>query len=392
MTGNEHKFDGAVLNKDKVRMPGTVPYAAAEPGRPCVVAMGGSFNPPTIAHLRLMLAAVEAVGAQKGIFVPSNDAYVRKKMKRQHLERETIPEQLRLEMLEVMCGEDSRLTAEPCEYGRDERAKTYETMETIQEKYPHALIYFVAGGDKLKVMSRWHRKEEFLENFRILVVKREDSSPEAIIDKISFLNQHRDAFALLKEPVGLEGISSSKVRDLLRRGDENGKTLVHPGVWKLLLEDGRLETGITGFRGDYHFLSNFYESPLEYEGLRYQNAEAAFQAQKCTDDGEKAEFCSLAANKAKRLGRQVKLREDWEEVKTGLMLQIVRAKFAQNPELADELLRTGDRKLIEGNTWHDVFWGMDLNTGQGENHLGRILMQVREEMREEKAGEKRQEK
>ena len=232
MTGNEHKFDGAVLNKDKVRMPGTVPYAAAEPGRPCVVVMGGSFNPPTIAHLRLMLAAVEAVGAQKGIFVPSNDAYVRKKMKRQHLERETIPEQLRLEMLEVMCGEDSRLTVEPCEYGRDERAKTYETMETIQEKYPHALIYFVAGGDKLKVMSRWHRKEEFLEKFRILVVKREDSSPEAIIDKISFLNQHRDAFALLKEPVGLEGISSSKVRDLLRRGDEKGKTHAPSGVWK----------------------------------------------------------------------------------------------------------------------------------------------------------------
>ena len=365
MTGNEHKFD-----------------------RPCVVVMGGSFNPPTIAHLRLMLAAVEAVGAQKGIFVPSNDAYVRKKMKRQHLERETIPEQLRLEMLEVMCGEDSRLTAEPCEYERDERAKTYETMETIQEKYPHALIYFVVGGDKLKVMSRWHRKEEFLEKFRIIVVKREDSSPEAIIDKIPFLNQHRDAFALLKEPVGLEGISSSKVRDLLRRGDEKGKTLVHSGVWRLLLEDGRLETGITSFRGDYHFLSNFYESPLEYEGLRYQNAETAFQAHKCTDDGEKAEFSSLAANKAKRLGRQVKLREDWEEVKTGLMLQIVRAKFAQNPELADELLRTGDRKLIEGNTWHDVFWGMDLNTGQGENHLGRILMQVREEMREEKAGEK----
>ena len=74
------------------------------------------------------------------------------------------------------------------------------------------------------------------------------------------------------------------------------------------------------------------------------------------------------------------------------MLQIVRAKFAQNPDLAARLLRTGDRKLIEGNTWHDVFWGMDLNTGQGENHLGRILMQVREEMREEKAGEKRQEK
>ena len=113
----------------------------------------------------------------------------------------------------------------------------------------------------------------------------------------------------------------------------------------------------------------------------YQNAEAAFQAQKCLDPAEREQFCELPANKAKRLGRQVELRSGWEEIKTELMLEIVRAKFTQNPVLAARLLATGARKLVEGNTWKDVFWGVDLRTGEGENHLGQILMQVREELK-----------
>ena len=96
---------------------------------------------------------------------------------------------------------------------------------------------------------------------------------------------------------------------------------------------------------------------------------------------EREQFCELPANKAKRLGRQVELRSGWEEIKTELMLEIVRAKFTQNPVLAARLLATGARKLVEGNTWKDVFWGVDLRTGEGENHLGQILMQVREELK-----------
>ena len=161
-------------------------------------------------------------------------------------------------------------------------------------------------------------------------------------------------------------------------------------MWEILLREGRLNRNadITSFRGAYDFLSNFYAAPVEYEGLVYQNAEAAFQAQKCLDRPEREGFCELPANRAKRLGRQVKLRGDWEEIKTELMLEIVRAKFTQNEELSARLLATGDRSLVEGNTWHDVFWGVDQRTGQGENHLGRILMQVRNELKERAAGEK----
>ena len=66
------------------------------------------------------------------------------------------------------------------------------------------------------------------------------------------------------------------------------------------------------------------------------------------------------------------------------MEDIVRAKFTQNQDMKQQLLATGNLVLVEGNGWHDTFWGVDLKTGEGENHLGRILMQVREELREER--------
>ena len=138
---------------------------------------------------------------------------------------------------------------------------------------------------------------------------------------------------------------------------------------------------IRQFRGDRYFLSNFYPVQVEFDGAVYQSSEAAFQAQKTTDPTLRAQFVGISANEAKKLGRQVELRPDWNEVKVGLMEQIVRAKFPQNEDLAMLLLATGDSTLVEGNAWNDVFWGVSLSTGRGENHLGRILMKIREELR-----------
>lgn len=140
------------------------------------------------------------------------------------------------------------------------------------------------------------------------------------------------------------------------------------------------ESDIFSFRDDYDFLSNFYPCRIEYQGIWYQNAEAAFQAQKCINEQDKLAFCGLPAAKAKRQGRQVLLRPDWESVKFELMEEIVRAKFTQNPHLADRLLATGDRQIIEGNTWGDTCWGVDTRTRKGDNHLGKILMRVRSEL------------
>ncbi|MBQ8497885.1 MAG: NADAR family protein [Clostridia bacterium] len=140
-------------------------------------------------------------------------------------------------------------------------------------------------------------------------------------------------------------------------------------------------TVINKFREEYFFLSNFYKAPVEYHGLRYLNNEAAFQAQKCLSDEEKQQFLFTDPARAKRLGRKVSLRADWETVKVGIMEDIVRAKFTQNPDLKELLLATGDTELVEGNTWNDTFWGVNIQSGKGQNHLGKILMKIRKELR-----------
>ena len=138
---------------------------------------------------------------------------------------------------------------------------------------------------------------------------------------------------------------------------------------------------IDHFRGEYAFLSNFWEVPVTYMGLTYGRNEAAFQAQKCMTEAEKKEFTQLRPSASKKHGRRIQLRPDWEEVKVGIMEEIVRAKFTQNEDMKWRLIGTGDAYLEEGNTWHDICWGVDAKTGEGRNHLGKILMKVREELR-----------
>ena len=136
---------------------------------------------------------------------------------------------------------------------------------------------------------------------------------------------------------------------------------------------------IDKFREEYFFLSNFYEVPVTYGGVTYQNNEAAFQAQKTTDSALKAKFASLDPKQAKSLGRRVSLRDDWDDIKCDIMYDICKAKFSQNPDLALKLDATGGQELVEGNDWNDHFWGVC--NGKGKNMLGIILMKIREESR-----------
>ena len=82
--------------------------------------------------------------------------------------------------------------------------------------------------------------------------------------------------------------------------------------------------------------------------------------------------------RAKRMGRVVPLRSDWEQVKDSIMEELIRSKF-QDRSLAFMLWSTGSKELIEGNSWHDTYWGMC--NGVGRNQLGKILMKIREEIR-----------
>ena len=142
------------------------------------------------------------------------------------------------------------------------------------------------------------------------------------------------------------------------------------------------------FKGEYAFLCNFYkvDIPFVYNGVTYNTSEAAFQAAKY--NGHNAEmvhkvFAKCTPDESKKLGRAIKLRKDWEEVKDGIMFDVVKAKFDADPELKQRLLDTGDMELIEGNTWGDTYWGVC--NGHGQNRLGTILMQLREYYEDERA-------
>ncbi len=141
---------------------------------------------------------------------------------------------------------------------------------------------------------------------------------------------------------------------------------------------------ISEFRGEYRFLSNFYPCKVRYGLVRWKSAEHAYQAQKTLIDDEKnrIRLCKTSGD-AKKAGYRITLRPDWDAEKLQIMEEIVRAKFIQNANLGNRLLATGDAKLTEGNWWGDTFWGAMWKEGEwvGKNHLGRILMGIREELR-----------
>lgn len=130
------------------------------------------------------------------------------------------------------------------------------------------------------------------------------------------------------------------------------------------------------FRNEFWFLSNMCEVPITYNGLTFKCVESAFQAQKCPDRAE--EFVNLKGFEAKRLGKIVKLRENWSSIKLHLMYDLLKIKFA-NPEYRDKLLRTGNIEIVEDNRWKDTYWGK--YNGKGNNALGKLLMCIRNNIR-----------
>lgn len=138
---------------------------------------------------------------------------------------------------------------------------------------------------------------------------------------------------------------------------------------------------INKFSGRYNFLSNFYPCRIYLDGIAFPSVEHAFQAAKTLNIEERKNVavCRTSAE-AKKYGRNVELRNDWERVKVQIMLDLLRQKF-QNVSLKELLISTEDAELVEGNTWNDTFWGVSNNTGS--NMLGKLLMQVRSEISED---------
>lgn len=130
---------------------------------------------------------------------------------------------------------------------------------------------------------------------------------------------------------------------------------------------------IDSFNNNYFFLSNFFPCKINIDGKTFTNVESAFQSFKCLERQD--EFINLKPAEAKHLGKKVKLREDWEDIKLEVMERLLRIKFS-DPYFKRRLEETKPHELVEGNFWNDYYWGVC--NGKGENHLGKLLMKIRD--------------
>ncbi len=143
---------------------------------------------------------------------------------------------------------------------------------------------------------------------------------------------------------------------------------------------------IESFSGEHRFLSNFWPVQVEFEGKIYPSVEQAYKAAKTLDQEARRQIQTLVPNR-KELEQEIreildsKVRLDWtDDMRLRVMEHLLNQKFdGRNQELQKKLLETGEVELVEGNHWGDTFFGVC--NGVGENHLGKLLMKVRESVR-----------
>jgi hypothetical protein len=140
---------------------------------------------------------------------------------------------------------------------------------------------------------------------------------------------------------------------------------------------------VDSFKGKFEKFSNFYPCVIYYEDFNFPSVEHAFVAAKSTDLLFRKKISEIPGNKAglaKKLGRQCKLRPNWDLIKISMMRRFLMQKFSYD-EFKSLLLSTGDATLIEGNYWHDNYWGdcycQRCKNIKGLNNLGKLLMKVR---------------
>lgn len=132
------------------------------------------------------------------------------------------------------------------------------------------------------------------------------------------------------------------------------------------------------FRGDYYFLSNMYPASFVYRDFYFPSVEHAYVFMKCAYPEDCVEVLMTDSPfDVKKLGKTVRLKENWDSMKVAIMFEILKEKFSQNQNLRRRLLMIED-DIIEENTWGDTFWGVC--DGSGSNHLGNLLMIIRDDL------------
>lgn len=177
-----------------------------------IVVLGGSFNPPTLAHQKVMQSIMAFLQAEKGIYVPNSDFYVTRKCKRNNTPF-IFSQQERLDMLNSLCKNETyhQTTVSTCEYDDTSTGRTHTTLLEIQKQYPDYEIVFIMGSDKLTILPKW-KLSDMLDQFKIAVMVRNNDKPTSIIQNNTKLAAHKDSFFILPRLNEWSDISSSIVQ------------------------------------------------------------------------------------------------------------------------------------------------------------------------------------
>lgn len=141
---------------------------------------------------------------------------------------------------------------------------------------------------------------------------------------------------------------------------------------------------IRKFEKEYRWLSNFTPCTIILGGITYPSVEHAYMSAKSNDVRWylKCADENIKPGKIKKMSKDIFLVENWDSIKVEVMRECLNQKFSQEP-FKTMLLETGDAYIQEGNFWGDKFWGVDLETGEGENNLGKLIMEIREKSKQE---------
>ncbi len=174
-----------------------------------IAVFGGSFNPPTVAHINLAKQVLEEMNKiEKVIFVPVSTKYNKKGL---------ASDEVRLNMLKSICNSQENLEVSDLELKSEKQLYTIETLRIIEKQNPGKEIYFIIGTDNLKELETWYKPDELLKNFKIIVLDRGEDNTDGIIEKSEFLKKYKSSFIKLKN-IKKMNISSSYIREQLKLG------------------------------------------------------------------------------------------------------------------------------------------------------------------------------
>lgn len=175
-----------------------------------IAVFGGSFNPPTVAHINLAKQVLEEMNEiEKVIFVPVSTKYNKKGL---------ASDDDRFNMLKSICNSQENLEVSDLELKSKRQLYTIETLRIIEEQNPGKEIYFIIGTDNLKELETWYKPDELLKNFKIIVLDRGEDNTEDIIEKSEFLKKYKSSFIKLKNMKKMN-ISSTYIREQLKLGN-----------------------------------------------------------------------------------------------------------------------------------------------------------------------------